>query len=171
MSEGLNLPRRSFLRAALIGAGVLSLAGLPGCDDGASNGEGGEGGVGGAINPPTPDQGAPPAPMGKNWVERLEAAQAVGDSYFTAGLDGAKLVGERYLARHAPGADGPTLATLLAPTLQILEASEEPAQAAEAAEDAVSADFTALQLVVQDGWTLSRTEAHLCALVFLANAG
>lgn len=171
MSERLILPRRSFLRAALIGAGVLSLAGLPGCDDDdGGSGAGGSGGVGGASNPPTPDQGAPPTPMGMDWPERLEAARAAGDQFFSAGLDGAKLVGERYLARVAPGADGDALARLLAPTLQILEQSADPAAAAQAAQAAVTADFTAMQIVVQDGWTFSQTEAHLCALAFLAAA-
>lgn len=169
MSEGLILPRRAFLRAALIGAGVLSLAALPGCDD--DDGNSGEGGEGGSINPPTPDQGPPPTPMGMEWPERLAAARAAGDDYFTAGLDGARLVGERYLARMAPDADGDALAALLAPTLEILEASATPAAAAQAAMTAVAADFTALELVSQDGWALSRTEAQLCALVFLAQAG
>jgi hypothetical protein len=152
------------LRAALVGTGLVFLGAVSACDDDSS--APGEGDA--FVNPPTPDRGPPPAPTGTDWDARLADARAAEGAYFGDDVQGPRLLGERYLARIAPGAEPDAIADLLGPTIALLDA-EDADQAALAVAAQVADDFAALRVTTQDGWMLSQTELHLCALAYLAS--
>jgi hypothetical protein len=98
-----------------------------------------------------------------------DAATAKSDAVVTAYFSQAELaavqqIGERYLETATPGASLAEADELLAPTVELIERYASDEEALAALRDAVHADFANGTVVMMDGWTLSRTELHICAL-------
>jgi hypothetical protein len=90
---------------------------------------------------------------------------AVAATYFSrAELAAVQQLGERFLETTAPGASFAEAYELLAPTVELIERHASDEEALAALRDAVHADFVNGTIVSMDGWTLSRTELHVCAL-------
>jgi hypothetical protein len=88
-------------------------------------------------------------------------------SYFGAGADAARAIGEAYLRRLEIE---PTRASILEHTggaLQILAAARSQKAALTALASAVRLDFREGRVLQLEGWVLSRTEVELCALMLL----
>jgi hypothetical protein len=102
--------------------------------------------------------GATAAPD-RSWAKD---AAAVGETAARLGADAAE-VGRRYLESNDGEADRELLADLLAANLD-RDAGEVPEQMAAAARE----DFRCGRTVTVDGWLLSRTEARICAIAYLA---
>jgi hypothetical protein len=96
------------------------------------------------------------------WMRRAVVQELIGD------LKGVRAIGARYLALAPEERDAARLARLL--FAGIAEA-RRPFAGVDALRRAIGAhrerDFAAGDTVLVDGWILARTEARLCALVFL----
>jgi hypothetical protein len=89
-------------------------------------------------------------------------ASAVGETAARLGADAAE-VGRRYLDSNAGEADRERLADLLTENLDPSAGDLTQQMMA-----AVRNDFRLGQTVTVDGWLLSRTEARICAIAYLA---
>ncbi|MGH9158417.1 MAG: hypothetical protein ACRD2X_00305 [Vicinamibacteraceae bacterium] len=90
---------------------------------------------------------------------------AVVATYFSgAELAAVHQIGERFLHTAAPGASLADAYELLAPTVELIERSASDEEALAVLQEAVHADFVNGTVVSMEGWTLSRTELHVCAL-------
>ncbi|MPY87346.1 MAG: hypothetical protein GEU99_05445 [Luteitalea sp.] len=86
-------------------------------------------------------------------------------AYFSlADLAAARQIGGRFLETEAPGASLAEVYQLLGPTIELIERHDSDAEALAALRTAVQADFADRAVLMMDGWTLSRTELHVCAL-------
>lgn len=88
-------------------------------------------------------------------------------SYFGAGVEAARAIGEAYL-RHLQVE--PTRASILEHTggaLQILATARNQKAALTELVSAVRRDFQEGSVMQLEGWVVSRTEAELCALTLL----
>jgi hypothetical protein len=102
--------------------------------------------------------GATAAPD-RSWPK---GAATVAETAARLGADAAE-VGRRYLESNGSEANCELLADLVAANLD-RHAGEVPEQMAMAA----SEDFRCGRVVTVDGWLLSRTEARICAIAYLA---
>ena len=102
--------------------------------------------------------GATAAPD-RSWPK---GAATVAETAARLGADAAE-VGRRYLESNGSEANCELLADLVAANLD-RDAGEAPEQMAMAA----SEDFRCGRVVTVDGWLLSRTEARICAIAYLA---
>lgn len=93
---------------------------------------------------------------------RAMDTRAVVETAARFGADAAE-VGRRYLESNGSEANCELLADLVAANLD-RHAGEVPEQMAMAA----SEDFRCGRVVTVDGWLLSRTEARICAIAYLA---
>jgi|SRR5687767_13886298 len=102
--------------------------------------------------------------------KRIDAGSRAAASYFGAGVDAARAVGEAYLRQLNVE---PTRASILqhaADTLEILAKAPSQKAALSALVTAVRRDFAEGRVLVLEGWVLSRTEVELCALTVLPAA-
>lgn len=91
-------------------------------------------------------------------------------SYFGAGVDAARIIGDAYLRQLNVE---PTRASILQHTgaaLQILATARTQKAAVSALVSAVQRDFVDGRILVLEGWVLSRTEVELCVLTLLPAA-
>ena len=96
-----------------------------------------------------------------------EVASQVAVLYFEgADVEHARRIGDRYLNELREGGEASVDAALDA-ILRAVHEAPDPAAAVEALEAEVVDDFAALRVVDLSGWTLSRTELALCALLAL----
>lgn len=90
---------------------------------------------------------------------------AVTTAYFSgADLAAVRHIGERFLELAAPKGSLAEAYELLGPTVELIERYESDEEALAALRATVQADFVNGTVVMMDGWTLSRTELHICAL-------
>jgi hypothetical protein len=160
--------RREFLRLALIQLGAWPLLSTLGCD--------GDSGKPDKDQPkPATDGGATPdhpitvSSAVHERVARLESATMI-EAFFGAGeLAHIEHIGSRYLAQFAPDNTDEQILAALEPTIRRLERHLSDDEAIAALHTAVTSEFEAVEVIDLDGWTLSPTEAALCALLFIAD--
>jgi hypothetical protein len=99
----------------------------------------------------------------------LKRGTQVAASYFGVGDgDALRAIGTAYLKQAGVEADEPAIVATAADTLQLIARSATEAAAITALTQAVRRDFREQRTVQIEGWIISRTEAHLCALALLA---
>jgi hypothetical protein len=95
----------------------------------------------------------------------------VAASYFGVGdADALRAIGTAYLKQVGVEATEPAILATAADTLQLIARSATEAAAVIALAQAVRRDFQEQRSVQVEGWIISRTEAHLCALYMLPDA-
>jgi hypothetical protein len=161
--------RREFLRLALIQLGAWPLVSTLGCD--------GDSGKPDKDQPKPATDGGTPEPdhpiaissAVHERVARLESATMI-EAFFGAGeLANIEHVGSRFLAQFAPDNTDEQILAALEPTIRRLERHLSDDEAIAALRTAVTSEFEAVEVIDLDGWTLSPTEAALCALLFIAD--
>jgi hypothetical protein len=91
--------------------------------------------------------------------------------YFGVGdAEALKAIGTAYLKQAGVEATEAAILETAAETLQVIARSATEAAALTALEQAVRRDFREQRSVQVEGWIISRTEAHLCALYLLPDA-
>lgn len=101
---------------------------------------------------------------------RADMNSRVAASYFGAGADAARAIGEAYLRQLEVE---PTRASILGHAggaLQILAAARSEEAALTELVSAVRRDFQEGRVILLAGWVVSRTEVELCALTLLPPA-
>lgn len=161
--------RREFLRLVLIQLGAWPLLGTVGCDE-RGDGEPAK------TDDKTHDDGAPEPdpiiPVSNNVRARIAQLQS-GTMLATFFGDGEtsniEHIGARYLAQAAPDHTDEQILAALDPTIRRIERHLSDAAAVDALRNAVMTEFEAVEVIDLEGWTLSPTEAALCALLWIAD--
>jgi hypothetical protein len=95
----------------------------------------------------------------------LEVLDPLGHGVAEDATRAARRLGRLYLARHPEEADGAALARDLFGSAGV---PGDDRRAAQTWEKSCQADFRAARLVALEGWWLARSEARLCALLYLS---
>jgi predicted regulator of Ras-like GTPase activity (Roadblock/LC7/MglB family) len=103
-------------------------------------------------------------------AQPTDAHSRVAASYFDAGADAARAIGEAYFRQHEVEATRTAILEHASGAVQILAAAASEEAALADLVNAVCRDFQEGRVLLLGGWVVSRTEVELCVLTLLPAA-